>query len=211
MNTYSLIAMLASGAGPAPTAVVAKRLAPAAAVGLLCSGVLALLIIGPLPSAVFSTLALWIKLAYAVSLGAAACWLLAKLARPVSHRAWPVAAVLAVLAVMAVVGLTAVSTAPAELRAAALLGQTWWVCPWLLMLVSLPALLALLWALRGLAPTDLSSAGTAAGILAGSLGAVGYTLACPENSTAFVAVWYTLGIGLTALIGRWLMPRFLHW
>jgi hypothetical protein len=112
---------------------------------------------------------------------------------------------------MAVVGLTAVSTAPAELRAAALLGQTWWVCPWLLMLVSLPALLALLWALRGLAPTDLSSAGTAAGILAGSLGAVGYALACPENSTAFVAVWYTLGIGLTALIGRWLMPRFLHW
>jgi hypothetical protein len=211
MNTHLLIEMLARGAGPAPTAVVAKRLAPAAAVGLLCSGLLALLIIGPLPSAVFLTPAPWIKLAYAVSLATAACWLLAKLARPVSHRARPVAAVLAVLAVMAVVGLIAVSTAPAELRAAALLGQTWWVCPWLLMLVSLPALLALLWALQGLAPTDLPSAGTAAGVLAGSLGAMGYALACPENSTTFVAVWYTLGIGLTALIGRWLMPRFLHW
>jgi hypothetical protein len=211
MNTHLLIAMLARGAGPAPKAVVAQRLAPAAAVGLLGSCLMALLFIGPLPTDVFLTPAPWMKLAYAVSLAAAACWLMAKLARPMAHSARPIVAAISVLVAMAVAGLISALQVPPEGRISALLGQTWLMCPWVLMALSLPALVAIFWALRGLAPTDLPGAGTAAGLLAGTIGAMGYALACPENSTAFVAVWYTLGIGLTALMGRWAGPRFLRW
>jgi hypothetical protein len=211
MNTHLLIEMLARGAGPAPRAAVARRFVPAAALGLLCSCLLALLIIGPLPPEIFSMPAPWIKLAYGASLGVAASWLTAKLARPVAHSAWPVAAVLGVLVAMALAGFNAVWQVPPEDRISTLLGPTWLMCPWVLMAVSLPALAAILWALRGLAPTDLRGAGTAAGVLAGAIGTMGYALACPENSTAFVAVWYTLGIGLTALIGRWTGPRVLQW
>jgi hypothetical protein len=43
------------------------------------------------------------------------------------------------------------------------------------------------------------------------LGASGYALACPEASPAFVAVWYSLGVLLTGLLGAALGPRLLRW
>ncbi|WP_310387350.1 NrsF family protein [Roseateles sp.] len=33
----------------------------------------------------------------------------------------------------------------------------------------------------------------------------------PESSATFVAIWYTLGLGLTALLGRALGSRLLRW
>jgi hypothetical protein len=54
-------------------------------------------------------------------------------------------------------------------------------------------------------------AGFAAGLLAGSVGAIGYSLSCPEASAAFVAVWYSLGIGLTGVAGAILGSRVLRW
>jgi hypothetical protein len=73
------------------------------------------------------------------------------------------------------------------------------------------ALAAALWALRGLAPTRPRAAGGAAGLLAGAVGAAGYSLACPEASPGFVAAWYTLGIALTGGLGALLGPRLLRW
>lgn len=77
--------------------------------------------------------------------------------------------------------------------------------------MSLPALAAALWALRGLAPTRPRHAGFAAGLLAGAVRACGYALACTESSPAFIAAWYTLGILLTGCLGAALGPRVLRW
>jgi hypothetical protein len=77
--------------------------------------------------------------------------------------------------------------------------------------LSLPALAAALWALRDLAPTRPRAAGAAAGLLAGSIGAIGYALHCPEAAIAFVAAWYTAGIALTGALGAALGPRVLRW
>jgi hypothetical protein len=77
--------------------------------------------------------------------------------------------------------------------------------------LSLPALVGALWALRGLAPTRPGAAGLAAGLLAGALGALGYSLACTELSPAFVAFWYSLGIGLAGALGAVLGPWVLRW
>jgi hypothetical protein len=63
-----------------------------------------------------------------------------------------------------------------------------------------PTLAALLWALRGLAPTRPALAGAAAGLAAGAVGALAYALHCPELSPTFVAVWYSAGIAME--IGR---------
>jgi hypothetical protein len=79
------------------------------------------------------------------------------------------------------------------------------------LLLSLPALAAALWALRGLAPTRPRAAGLAAGLLAGGLGAAGYALSCTELSPAFVAVWYSLGIALAGGLGASLGPWALRW
>lgn len=75
------------------------------------------------------------------------------------------------------------------------------------LLLSLPALACILWALRGLAPTRVAQAGCAGGLLAGALGAAGYALGCPEAAASFMAIWYTLGIALAAWLGRALGPR----
>lgn len=58
-----------------------------------------------------------------------------------------------------------------------------------------------LWAMRGLVPTRPRAAGFSAGLLAGSVGAFGYSLSCPEAAPAFVAIWHTLGIALTGAVG----------
>jgi len=211
MKTELFIEMLARGAGPAPRAVVARRLTPAMLLGLIFSSGLALLIIGPLPAAMFATPAPWIKLGYAIALAASAALLTARLARPVARLTIPRVAVAVVFLVMALVGTAATLTVPPGERVAAALGQTWLMCPWILMGLSIPALFGTLWAVRGLAPTQLRKAGFSAGLLAGAIGAAGYSLACPEASAAFVAIWYTLGIGLTAVLGAALGPRVLRW
>lgn len=211
MRTDDLIELLARGAGPAPRAVAARRLTQAAGLGLAASVLLALGLFGPIPAELYGSPAPWIKFGYAVALAVAAGWLTAGLARPAARLAVPRRAVLTVFAVMAALGIAVlVGTEPGE-RAQALLGHSWSTCPWSVLALSLPGLGGALWAVRGMAPTRPASAGFAAGLFAGALGALGYSLSCPEASAAFVAVWYSLGIGLSAVVGALLGPWVLRW
>jgi hypothetical protein len=211
MKTDELIQLLARGAGPAPRAVAARRLAPGAAAGLLASVVLAAAVLGFVPAALFEQAGPWFKLAYAGALSLAAAWLAARLGRPLPRTGGPLAAVALVLTAALLVGLGSwLQTPPAE-RWLALMGHSALACPWNVLGLSLPALAAALWALRGLAPTRPEAAGAAAGLLAGALGALGYALACDEVALPFVAAWYTLGIGLAAGLGALLGPRVLRW
>lgn len=211
MNTEQLVNMLARNAGPAPRTVALHRLIPAIIVGITCSILLSVVLIGPLPIETFQAPAPWIKFAYAIALAGVATVLTARLARPLAVLFLPQRLLFAILFIIAVMGVTALGLTPEGQRANAVLGQTWLMCPWTLMSFSLPALAAILWVMRGLAPTQLAQAGWASGLLAGALGAIGYALACPEQSTTFIALWYTLGILMTALIGRWLGPLVLRW
>lgn len=211
MKTDALIDMLSRDAGPAPRALAARRLSPAAVLGLLVSAGVAVAWFGAIPAQMFATAVPWTKMAYAASLALAAAWLTARLSRPAASTARPWRATAGVLLAMALVGGASLSATPADARLDALLGQSWSTCPWSVLALSMPALAASLWAVRGLAPTRPSLAGFAAGLLAGSVGAFGYSLSCPEASPAFVAVWYTLGIGLTGCLGAMLGPRVLRW
>lgn len=212
MKTDALIDMLALGAGAAPRGVALRRLAPAAVAGLLASALLAVGTYGPLPSWMFATSALWIKMVYTGLLAAAALWLAARAALPVARTVQPWRAVGTVVLAMLFVGAAVIlfDTAP-EQRMESLMGQTWKQCPWNVLLLSLPALALIFWAMRGLAPTQLRLAGCAAGLLAGALGAFGYSLSCPEDSPAFIAVWYTLGVVLTGAVGAAFGVRLLRW
>ena len=211
MKTDELIAALATNAGPAPRAVVARRLAPATAFGVLASVALSLLILGPVDDLALPGAALWIKLIYASVLGAAAAWLTGRLSRPAARSIGAALALAGVVIAVASAGLfSLLATEPGE-RVNYTLGQSWAVCPWAVFGLSLPALAATLWAVRGLAPTRPRATGLAAGLLAGAAGAAGYALACVEPSTLFIAIWYTLGIALCGALGAALGPRVLRW
>lgn len=212
MNTDAWIDMLARGAGAAPRGATARRLGAAACAGLLASSLLAILILGLLPASAFASGTTWMKLVYTGALAVAAGWMAARAGRPVARMRRPTHTVLAVVLLMVGLGLAALllDTAPGG-RMDVLMGSTALQCPWLVLGLSLPALGLSFWAMRGLAPTQPRMAGFAAGLLAGAVGAFGYSLACPEASVAFVAVWYTLGIALTGLLGALLGSRALRW
>ena len=91
------------------------------------------------------------------------------------------------------------------------MGDSWRVCPFLILAISAPAYLAVVWALRGMAPTRLRLAGGAAGLLAGGVGATVYGLHCREMSPAFVVTWYSLGVASCVAIGALTGPRLLRW
>jgi hypothetical protein len=211
MRTDTLIDMLARDAGPAPRALAARRLAPAALAGLLASVVIAVGLLGAIPAPMFASPIPWTKIVYAGALALPTSWLTARLARPAAAVDWPRGLTLAVFGTMAALGAASLWAEPAGLRLPALLGQSWKSCPFSVLALSLPALAAALWALRDLAPTRPRAAGAAAGLLAGSIGAIGYALHCPEAAIAFVAAWYTAGIALTGALGAALGPRVLRW
>lgn len=211
MKTDDLIGMLAAGAGPAPRALAARRLAPAMTVGVLCSAVAAVVLIGLVPRELFANPAWWLKLGYAAALALAGAWLAGRLGRPAArpHLAWVVLA--AVVLAMLGLGAAQLMTTEDSQRLALWLGHSWKTCSTNVLLLSLPALAGALWALRGMAPTNPRRAGLAVGLLAGGVGATGYALSCTEVSMAFVATWYSLGIAATGVLGALLGPRLLRW
>lgn len=211
MRTDELIGLLAQGAGAAPRGVVGRRLGAAMALGLLAGLAIAYGWLGFIPAETYAFPAPWFKFAYALAMAASAGWLSARLVRPAAPTEAASAATGLVVLAAAMVGLVAWQATPAEMRLKGLLGHSWWECPWFVLAISLPALAALLWAMRGLAPTRLRAAGFAAGLLAGAIGAGAYALACTELAMSFVAAWYTLGILLVGVLGALLGPRVLRW
>jgi hypothetical protein len=153
----------------------------------------------------------WMKWGYTISLGIGAVAMTARLARPEAVRLgrfWPLMIPFLLLAVMGVVEMAQVPTASwLEMW----LGQSWKVCPWVLLILAAPIFIGLLWSFRRLAPTRLRAAGAAAGFAAGAWAATLYCLHCPEVSAIFVLTWYTLGMALAAGVGALLGPRFLRW
>lgn len=157
-----------------------------------------------------TTAAYWIKFSYAVLLLILLIPALLTLSRPVrAGLHWvPLAALLIFLAGAALIQL---SNAPPEQAEILIWGQTALVCPWLIVLTSLPTLAFLLAAMRRLAPANSTLAGLVAGIVSGAVGVLIYSLHCPESGIPFIAIWYTLGIATMGLLGMIGGRIFLHW
>jgi hypothetical protein len=211
LKTEQLLDLLAQGAGPVAPGLAWRRLLPSLGLGVLGAVLLLVGVSGLLPGPAFATPVPWIKLAYAAVLGGVALPWVWRLARPGADPGRvPPGLVVAGLAVAVAGGAALWAAAPGD-RVDALLGRTWAVCPRNVLLLALPSLAGLLWALRGLAPTRPRRAGAAAGLLAGAAGAAVYGLSCPEPSAAFVALWYSAGVLATVTLGAALGPRVLRW
>jgi hypothetical protein len=213
MKTNDLIAMLAAGTVAVAPHATRRRYAVALAWGVSGAVLLMLLTLGVRPDLAYAvTLPLfWFKVAFVLSLTAPAMLMSSRLARPgLALGRLPAMAAAPVLAVWIVAAATLHNAAPDQ-RAPLLLGETWNSCPFLIAMLSAPVFVAVVWALRGLAPTRLHLAGAAAGLLSGSLAALAYCLHCPEIEAPFVGIWYLLGISIPTLAGGLLGPHLLRW
>lgn len=153
----------------------------------------------------------WVREAFCLALAAFTIAVITRLARPGVPIGWLRAAVPVPLIVMWLLAAVALFEAPAAGRVSLLLGGSAMVCPFRIAVIGSPFFVGLVWVLRGLAPTRLRLAGAAAGFAAGALGALVYTLHCPELAAPFLAVWYVLGICIPTAVGAWLGPRLLRW
>ena len=213
MNTDTLIATLAKDLTPVSRHAIGRRLL----LGILGGGAITLVLVALMLGfrsdlgVAMHGFAFWMKWTYTISLGIGAVVMVVRLSRPEPVRLrgfWPLAVPFALLAIITAAEMAHV---PPGNWLAMWLGQTWKKCPWLVLMLSAPIFIGLLWSFRRLAPTRLSAAGGAAGLAAGAWAATLYCLHCPEVSALFVLTWYTLGIGLAAIVGALLGPRLLRW
>lgn len=209
MKTDDFIDILATGITPVERGVPARRLGGAFAIAAVGAVLLMTIAFGVRPdlSAVMRTPLFWAKLAFPVCVAAGAIVAAVRLARPGAAvgAGWPIVGV-GVVAVW-IAGLLAVATAGSGDRLAVVLGQTWRVCPFNIVLLSVPGFVAMFVAIRGLAPTRLRTAGAAAGLAASAIATIAYCFHCPEMSAAFWSVWYLLGMVLPAALGASTAPR----
>ncbi|MFR0687879.1 DUF1109 domain-containing protein [Enterobacterales bacterium AE_CKDN230030158-1A_HGKHYDSX7] len=213
MKTNELIELLSAGESAVDRHVLGKRLGMALLAGALGALLLMAALFGVRPdlAAVAQTPLFWAKVALPGSLAAVALWLNSRLARPGVRggAAWVLLGLPVLLVWLG--GALELAGVPAEARAGLILGKTWRTCPLNIALLSVPAFIAVFWALRGLAPTRLRLAGAAGGLLAGATATLAYCLHCPEMGIPFWGVWYLLGMLLPTVLGAALGPRLLRW
>jgi hypothetical protein len=65
--------------------------------------------------------------------------------------------------------------------------------------------------LRRGAPTSAERAGWLTGLAAGGFGAFAYGFHCPFNSIVYIGLWYSLAVGVCAVLGRLIVPRLIRW
>ena len=213
MKTNDLIAMLATEASATPTVSPLRRCAQAIAAGMAVSLVLVLTLWGLNPelNALARTQAFWVKVVWLVLTCLFAAPVVMHLSRPgiaAGRGVWGIAAALLGMVMLA---LAQVATVDADTGIQLMLGRSWQICSASIAALSVPLLATLLWMLRDMAPTRPALAGASAGLMAGSLASLVYSLHCTETAYAFVAVWYVAGIAVMTGVGALLGTRILRW
>jgi hypothetical protein len=213
MNTDDFISLLASGVAPVDRRTLAKRFSVAALVGLLGATLLVIAIMGVRPdlAQVMVTPIFWAKIAFPLCLMIGALSMVMRLARPGVASGPGKILIFAAVASVWVGSIYVLLVAPPDDRVAIILGETWKVCALNITLLSIPGFIAVFWALRGLAPTNLTLSGACGGLLAGSMATLAYSIRCPEMQVPFWGVWYLLGMLAPTALGALLGRRLLRW
>jgi hypothetical protein len=211
MATPDLIDSLVADLKPIGAGAVLRRLGAGFLPGLAVSVVLMLSILGMRPNLAEAagTWAFWIKVAYAVVLAGLGGFAMLRLGRPGGEARGAAIIALIAFVVLAILAAAEFTLADSGERMPLVIGTTALKCPWLIVLLSAPIFIGTFWALAGLAPTRLATAGAGAGLFAGASGTAVYALHCIENGLPFVTIWYSLGIlicGIAgAILGRWIL------
>lgn len=158
-----------------------------------------------------ATAMFWIKLGYTSVLALLGLAAAMALSRP-EKNSWPgLWAVGGVFLLALAGGLWQWGNASEAMKPVLAVGSTALVCPLFIVAFSAPVLAILLAVMRRLAPANPTLAGLAVGLASGGAGASVYAFHCGENGMLFLALWYSVGVGLVALLGALLGRTLLRW
>ena len=211
--TDDLIERLSRDLRPTPRRGVALRLGLAIAAGVVAASIGVAWLLGPRPdmAQALGSRMFWMKLAYTGAFAAVGLWGVERLARPAGVAGRRLAWLWAPAIVVVLMAVAQIARTPRTGLRHLFMGDSAVVCPWLIAATSTPLFIALIWAVRGLAPTRLRAAGALAGLTAGGFGAMIYCLHCAEAGAPFVAIWYSMGIVIPCALGALAGPRLLRW
>ncbi|WP_019938931.1 DUF1109 domain-containing protein [Bordetella sp. FB-8] len=213
MKTQDLVARLASNVSPVERNAVPRRFNRALVRGLAGSTILLVALYGvrsDMPERILTTI-FWVRLVFPLAIIVAAMKLAQRLGRPGAPlgTAW-FAAVLPIAAMLLATGGILLATPPGY-RLELMLGTTWRTTTASIVLLSFPPFVAMMYAMKQLAPTRLALAGVSVGLLAGAQGLLVYSLYCSEMAVPFWSVGYVLAIAVTTAIGAAIAPCCLRW
>jgi len=214
MNTEDLIESLASDTRPVPRGLARARVAFAVLAGGLAALVLLSLLWGIRPDLdiAMAGMMFWMKTGYTASIALIGLAGAVVLTRPEARAPRWLWLALVPVALFAIKAAHEMMNAPSsDVRMDMWLGNSWLVCPAIVLSLSLPIMATLMYAARTLAPTRLRLTGAVIGLASGGVAATIYCLHCPETTATFVLSWYTLGILLAAGVGAILGPKLLRW
>ena len=212
MNTGQLIDVLSTDVQPVRRAPLGKTLTWAILVGAVTAVCAMLSTVGPRPRlAQAPAHFLALKLLFTISLAVTGGFVLFSAIHPGRDMRRLVSYTVLPIVMVAAAGLLALAFTPPAAWTEVMLGTHWAMCAVCIPLFATLPFALLIWAVRRGAATELARTGAIAGLVAGSLGAVAYSLHCPDDSLPFVAIWYAGSILLCAWVGRWLGPRLLRW
>ena len=213
MKTDELIAMLSTNVEPVRHRPPWRTIGLAVVFGWMTVLVLVLAALGLRPD-LFDSASLepvLLKLSFAAVTLVLASYFLISLSRPGGERNAPLPLLVLPFFVIAVLAGASLASAPATHWDSMIVGHDWLECLISIPIIAIVPFAIIVWAVRQMAPTDLSRAGALVGLVAGSLSAIGYSFHCIDDSVPFVAVWYGGAITLCTFAGWKLGPWLLRW
>jgi hypothetical protein len=207
-STDDLVRSLASAAGTRRSVSLRDALAITGAVSLACALILVFSVIGSHPDLADMALSIpfWFKLAYtgSVVVGTSVVALYAATPGASATALYALAPAVIFLACGVIFDPTAFPIMGRSDTAVAF-------CMGGILFLSLPGMILTFVVMRKGAPTQPLFAGAVIGVLSASVGAMAFTLACKNDSTAFFATWYTGACAIMAFIGAVVGHRVLRW
>jgi hypothetical protein len=202
MKTDDLIRALTSDLAVARSSIE-QRFAAALMPGVLLALFLFAITLGPRPDFMAATADPRFIFKFVVTLLLALCsaMLVWRLVRPGASTRLQVAALATVPVVLAAGMFAELIALPRSQWMTSLVGVNGRVCIVSIPSFALPILAAAIFALRDGAPTRPGLTGVVAGLFAGAVAAAIYAAHCVDDSPLFVALWYSLGIAIVAVVG----------
>jgi hypothetical protein len=212
MKTDDLIRALTSDLAP-PGPSIETRFAVAFLPGVLVALALFAVTLGPRPdlALVASDMRFLFKFVITLLLALCSALLVWRLVRPGAPARLQIAALALVPLVLAAGVLVELFVLPTPSWGARLIGSNGLVCLMSIPFFALPMLIAEILALRQGATTRPTLTGVVAGLFAGGVAAAIYAAHCPDDSPLFIALWYSLGIAIVALVGGLVGRLALRW
>lgn len=81
------------------------------------------------------------------------------------------------------------------------------MCALSITVLALPIMAMLAVLMRRAAPTRPAGSAVAAGLAAGTCGALIFAFACPMSDPLYIVIWYVAGCTAVTAFARWLLPR----